>query len=125
MKATIKNQITRVFIISGLLFLSTQLFAHETFSVEGKVVNRTQQTIKNAVVTLTNINTLEAVATGICRENGQFNIDNVPEGQYILTVQKDGISRAKSMIVYVDGNGNLIVKNTENHQEIELAFNQK
>jgi hypothetical protein len=120
MKTTIKNQFGRIILLTGLLFLSSQLFAAETFSLKGKVQNCSNGNIKNAIVILSHIKTLEPVATTKCNESGEFYFDKVAEGEYIMTVQKDGISRAKSKIISLDGNGLIVEKKVERTKTTQL-----
>lgn len=120
MKTTIKNQFGRFILLAGLMILSTQLFAVETFSVKGKVLNSSNGNIKNAIVTLSHIKTLEPVATTKCNQNGEFYFDKVTEGEYIMTVQKDGISRAKSKIISLDETGKIVEKKVERRETLQL-----
>jgi hypothetical protein len=120
MKTTIKIQFGRFILLVGLMILSTQLFATETFSVKGQVQNSSNGNIKNAIVTLSHIKTLEPAATTKCNENGEFYFDKVAEGDYIMTVQKDGISRAKSKIISLDENGKIVEKKVERTETLQL-----
>ena len=120
MKTTIKNQFGRIILLMGFMFLNSQLFASATFSVTGKVQNSSNGNIKNAIVTLSNIKTLEAITTTKCNVNGEFYFDKVAEGEYILTVQKDGISRAKSKIISLDENGIIVEKKVERTETLQL-----
>ena len=120
MKTTIKNQFGIFILLSGLMVLSSQLFAAETFSLKGKVQNSSNANIKNAIVTLSNINTLEAITTTKCNEKGEFYFEKVVEGDYIMTVQKDGISRAKSKIISLDVNGKIVEKKVERSETLQL-----
>jgi hypothetical protein len=123
MKTSIENQFGRIILLVGLMFLSSQLFAAETFSVNGKVQNSTNGNIKNAIVTLSNIKTLESVAKTRCNERGEFYFAFVPEGEYIMTVQKDGISRAKSKIISLDETGKIVEKKVLRFETVQLIDN--
>ena len=120
MKTTIKNQIGRCILLAGLMILSSQLFAAETFSLKGKVQNSSNGDIKNAIVTLSCIKTLEAITTTKCNEKGEFYFDKVVEGDYIMTVHKDGISRAKSKIISLDEKGKIVEKKVERTEMLQL-----
>jgi len=123
METTIKNQFGRIILLAGLVFLSSQLFAAETYSVNGKVQNSSNGNIKNAIVTLSHIKTLEPVATTRCNEKGEFYFAFVPEGEYIMTVQKDGISRAKSKIISIDETGKIVEKKVIRFETLQLIDN--
>jgi hypothetical protein len=113
MKTTKKNQIIRVCLLSGLLLFTSQLFAIEYYSFNGRVISTGKVSVKNAIVTLSDPNTSETIASGKCKENGNFYIDNVPCGEFLLTVEKDGISRAKTKRILIDENGNYVERNIE------------
>jgi len=112
MKTIKKNQILRMSLISMLLLLVTQLSAKEYYSISGKVLNNRTESIKGAQVKLVNPVTFEKIAESKCKENGEFFINDVPEGEYNLIIKKDGVYRAKVKRIIIDGNGNYLVKNT-------------
>ena len=107
------NQLARVLLLVGLVLCGTQLFAQETYTLKGKVFNTKTTTIKGAVVSLLNPTTLKLVASGKCNEKGEFYIDSVVEGEYIMTVKKDGEFRGKTKRVIIDSNGEFAIKNHE------------
>jgi len=118
------NQLVRVFLLGGFIFMAAQLSASDGYSIEGRVINTKSESIKGAVVTLLDPNTLASVANGECNKNGEFYIDSVMEGEYILTVKKDGYFRARTKKIIVDENGNYVVKNNQpnNSDEPENSF---
>ena len=80
------NQLVRPFLLGIFILLASQLYAREAFSIKGHVLNTKTESIKGAIVTLRDPNSLVAVANGRCDRNGEFFIDSVLEGEYILTV---------------------------------------
>ncbi len=110
MKTTKFYQISRALVLSGLFFFSAQSFAQEGFELKGRIVNTTKQPIKAASATLTNSTTMETVAQVICDEYGEFVFQNVQQGEYILSVSKDGFSKGESRTILIDRNGNCIKK---------------
>lgn len=120
MKTTFKNHLGRFILLSGFLFLSSQLFAVETFLIKGKVQNSSNGDIKNVIVTLFHFKTIEPVAISKCNGKGEFNFNNVPEGEYFLVVQKDGISKAKPKIISLDNSGKIVEKRVERTEILQL-----
>jgi len=124
MKKVKNNRNKRFILLAIVVFLGSQLFAAEAFTLKGKVQNNSNENIKNAIVTLTYIKSLEPAAITKCNKSGEFFFENVVEGEYILTVQKDGISRAKSKIISLDETGKVVekkVKRTETFLLIDAA----
>ena len=111
MKTSMKSQILSASLISMLLFFAAQVSAHESYSLKGRVLNNKTESIKGAVVRLVNPETFEIVAEGRCKENGEFSIDSVPEGEYNLVVKKNGTFRAKVKRIIIDDNGKYMVTN--------------
>jgi len=120
MKTIIQHQYGRLILLAAILVFSTQLFAAEAFTVKGKIQNYTNVNIKNAIVTLSYIKSLEPAAITKCNESGEFSFENVGEGDYILTVQKDGISRAKAKIISLDQTGKVVEKKVERTETLLL-----
>jgi len=110
MKAINKNQIIRTSLLGFLLFFTSQLLAAD-FDVEGRVLNNRKESIKNAVVTLYDVNSSREIATSVCQNDGTFCLYNVPQGEYLMTVKKNGISRAKPKLISVECNGEYVVRN--------------
>ena len=110
MKTTKFYQIARLMILSGLFFFSAQSFAQETFEVKGRILNTLKQPVKNASATLLDATTMEQVAGTICDENGVFIFGEVKQGEYILSVAKDGFTRTESRRILIDNNGKYIQK---------------
>jgi len=113
------NQLVRPFLLGIFILLASQLYAREAFSIKGHVLNTKTESIKGTIVTLRDPNSLVAVANGRCDRNGEFFIDSVLEGEYILTVKKDGRFRGKTKRIFIDGNGNYAVKNIHQQDSIQ------
>ena len=116
MKPIRNNQILRTGLICFLLFSVSYLFATE-YDVAGRVINTQKDPIKNAVVTLSDLQTNVPVATTLCNANGYFNFSNVPEGEYIIIVRKENICRAKVKKLTVYSDGTVVTKDFENSEK--------
>ena len=113
------TQLVKPFLLGIFILLASQLYAREAYSINGRVLNTENESIKGAIVTLRDPNSLEAIANGRCDRNGRFFIDSVPEGEYILTVKKNGRFRGKTKRIFIDGNGNYAVKNIHQQDSIQ------
>ncbi|MFZ4723971.1 MAG: carboxypeptidase-like regulatory domain-containing protein [Paludibacter sp.] len=125
MKTINKNQIKSIILLVGCVFFASQLFAEGTFSVKGRVLNSQKQTVNSASATLQNSETLEIVGGTMCDENGEFKIDNVKVGEYILTVHKPGFNKSDARRIHIDEDGVIIEKerisfNALNNRDIKL-----
>jgi len=94
MKAT-KNFTAKQFILLGFILISTGLFAtnNSLTVVTGRVVDSKKLAINYATATLINPETLKIVSGDMCDSNGNFIIENVKPGKYILSVRMVGFSR--------------------------------
>lgn len=118
MKSIRKYQIIRAGFIAFLLFAATQVFATE-YNVNGCVINTQDEPIKNAVVTITDTKTHTPVANALCNAKGNFSLSDVPEGEYIITVYKGRVSRAKAKNLKINSDGSIMYNNIENAQNSE------
>ena len=66
-----------------------------------------------AIVTLLDSNSMEIVAEQICNENGEFLIQELTEGNYILVVQKPGFAKPERRFISISDKGT-VVQTAEN-----------
>jgi len=102
------NRLRRVLLLTGLVLLGTQLFAQNSFEIKGKIVKSDKKGGNYATVTLLNSKTMEIVAEDVCNENGEFVIDQVMKGEYILLVQKPGFPKPEKRFIKIDEKGTFI-----------------
>ena len=102
------SQLKRVCLLVGLVFLGAQLFAQNSFEIRGKIVKSDRPEENYASVTLLDAGSMEIVANQICGEKGEFVIENLTKGNYILVVQKPGFHKPERRFISISGNGKVI-----------------
>lgn len=112
MKTIVKFQISRVLLIAGFLFFCNSIFADASSIVTGRVMDSKKQPLNYATATLINPSTLEIVEGDMCDSKGEFKIENVKPGEYILSVRMLGYVKDESKTITVDSDSNpVVVKN--------------
>jgi len=119
MKTIEKFQISRVLFIAGLLFISNSIFA-DASTIKGHVMNSKKQPLNYATATLMNPSTMEIVEGDMCDNKGEFKIENVKPGEYILSVRMLGYAKdeSKKIVVGQDKNS-IVVKNIILNQAVQ------
>lgn len=102
------NHFARVFLLVSLVLLSTQLFSENSFAIKGKIVNSDKQGVGSAAVSLFNSETMQIVGFDQCDEDGEFVIENLKTGNYVLSVNKPGFSKTDTLYVAINEEGRLI-----------------
>jgi hypothetical protein len=102
------NQLKRVFILAGLVLMGTQLFARDLFEIRGKIVKSETQEADYASVVLLDSKSMEIIVDTTCNVNGEFLIDGVEKGNYILLVQKAGYQKPEKRIINITEKGVVI-----------------
>ena len=98
----------RTLLLSVLALASTAFFAQNTFEIRGKIVKSDRPEANHASVTLLDYNSMEIVANETCNENGEFLIEDVAQGNYILLVQKPGFAKPERRFITISNKGNVI-----------------
>jgi hypothetical protein len=102
MKTTKTNQFNRVLVISLIVLCSISFFANATSSIKGRVLDNNYQPIESATATLINPETNQIVVGDMCDENGEYIIENVEPGDYVLSVRNVGFEKKESIKVVID-----------------------
>lgn len=102
MKTTKTNQFNRVLVISLIVLCSIPFFANATSSIKGRVLDSNYQPIESATATLINPETNQIVVGDMCDENGEYIIENVEPGDYVLSVRNVGFEKKESIKVVID-----------------------
>ncbi len=98
-------QLKSVFILAGFVLLSTQLFARDLFEIKGKIVKNDTQEAVSASVFLLDSKSMEIILDTTCNVNGDFRIEGVEKGNYILLVQKAGYQKPEKRIINISEKG--------------------
>ena len=102
------TQLKRVFLLTGLVLLGTQFFAQNSFEIRGKIIKSDRPEGNHASVTLLDSKSMEIVADQICNENGEFLIEGVAKGNYILLVQKPGYPKPERRFITINEKGTAV-----------------
>ncbi len=105
MKTTI---LKRAFLLTALALASTTFFAQNTFEIRGRIVKSDRPEGNHASVTLLDASSMEIVANEICNETGEFVIENVAKGDYVLLVQKPGFPKPERRFITICDNGKVV-----------------
>lgn len=99
------NHFSRVIILAALVLFGTQLIAANSFAIKGKIMDSSRNGVSNATVTLMDVETMEIIAVDCCGKNGKFSIENIKEGDYIMTVSKPGFKKIETRFINIDEKG--------------------
>ncbi len=97
MKTNKTNRIAALALMLGITF-----FASASGIVKGQVMDQNNDPIVYATATLINPNTNEIVAGDMCDNNGEFIIENVTPGDYILSVRNVGFEKDETTELVVE-----------------------
>lgn len=105
MKKVILNLMLAMVLIIPSAYANTEVFAG---TVKGKVLDENNQPVIFATATLLDPKTKQLIKGEVSNENGEFVINKVNKGQYILSVSMVGYQRNESKIITVDGKSNIV-----------------
>jgi hypothetical protein len=108
MKTTKTNQFNRMLVLSAIVLFSIPNVANASNCVKGLVLDNNNQPIESATATLINPETDQIVAGDMCNENGEYIIENVEPGNYVLSVRNVGFEKNESTKVVIDSDNNIV-----------------
>lgn len=100
----------RMLIIICLAFISNQLFAESTGTIKGRVIDSKNQPVEFATATLVSPVTKEIVKGEVCNNKGEFSIEKVKPGEYILSISMVGYAKNETEKVVIDAKRNRVVE---------------
>lgn len=109
MKSSTKT-IGRLLIIASILFVSNPIFAELSGRVKGRVIDKKNHPIELATVTLTNIETQKTTNGAMCDLNGNFTVEDIDQGEYILSVTRIGYKKSESVKIKIDSTNLLVLE---------------
>jgi len=116
-------------LICILFFIASQLFAG---TIKGKIVDNKNKPLEFASASLINSKTMKFVKGEVSNEKGEFVIDKVSPGEYVLAVTMVGYEKKELEKVNVDTKENLIIEkaivlNETSHQlaTVEVVSKKK
>lgn len=110
MKTTKTNQFSRIFLIAGIILLSVSTVANASGVIKGQVFDENNRPIQYATATLINPETNEIVEGDMCDNTGEYVLENVKPGNYILSVRNVGYEKSETAKVIVNSSENLMVE---------------
>jgi len=96
------NHLLRVFVLAGLALTATMAFATESFEIRGKIVKTGVAGENHAKVYLLDSKTMQLIDEMTCNEDGEFLIQDVKKGEYLLMVIKPGYKKADTRRIVID-----------------------
>lgn len=125
-----KNKVlVKSFLVASMAFLFVQL--HAATSITGRIIDNKKQPIEFATVSLLNSKTYKYVKGEVSNNKGEFMIDKVSPGDYILSVTMVGYLKNESEKVVIDSKNtvverNIVLKeNTVQLKTVEVAAKKK
>lgn len=108
MKTTKTNQFNRMLVLSAIVLCSIPFFANASSSIKGRVLDNNYQPIESATATLIDPETNQIVVGDMCDENGEYIIENVEPGEYVLSVRNIGFEKKESIKVVTDTDKSIV-----------------
>ncbi len=105
MKTTL---LKRVFLLSALALACTAFYAQNSFEIRGRIVKSDRPEGNHASVTLLDSNSMEIITEETCSDKGEFLIENIAKGNYILLVQKPGFPKPERRFITIDDKGKVV-----------------
>lgn len=100
MKTTNLNQFKGM-LLSAIILLCIPFFCNAHNFVKGHIYDSNNQPIQYATAVLLNPATNFIEAGDMCNENGEFVIENIEPGLYILSIQNMGFEKIESGIIVI------------------------
>jgi len=101
---------SRTWLSICFILMSTALFAEPSAIVKGRVTDTKNKPIEFATATLLNSSTKELFKGQICNDKGEFVIEKVKPGEYILAVTMVGYSKSESEKLTIDPKSSKVVE---------------
>jgi len=105
---TIKfSPFNRVLALSA--FFSFTFFANASGVIKGQVTDENNQPVEYATAVLKNSKTNQYVTGAVCNYKGEFILEDVNPGEYVLSTKMMGYEKKESKVV-VNKNRNRVIK---------------
>ena len=96
--------------LTGMAFFSFLLFAEGSGVIKGRVMDENNQPVEYATAVLRNSQTNKFVTGAVSNYNGEFVIENVDQGEYVLSTKMFGYKKTETQKIVVDKNQHRVVK---------------
>ena len=96
-------------VVAGMAFSSFFLFAANSATITGQVTDSNNQPVEYATAVLNNPTTGQFVTGAVCNDKGEYTLENVEPGEYILSTNLIGYEKTTEKIT-VNANQPRVVK---------------
>ncbi len=104
MKTSNKLQTIKMMAFTAIIFVSIPNFVNANTTVKGQVLNNQNEPLEYATATLICPETKKIAEGDMCNAKGEFIIENVEPGDYILSVRKVGFEKDETKLISVTEN---------------------
>jgi len=111
MKLSNKSFNSRMLAFVCLVFFSTALYAKTSGVIKGKILDVKNQPIEFATASLFNSKTNKFVKGEVSNDKGEFMMDQVTPGEYVISVTMTGYVKNESGKVVIDSKNTVVEKN--------------
>lgn len=108
MKTNNKQKVYRILILSGIMLLYIVTFANANTTIKGRILTDSNQPVEHATATILSTNSMNIIEGDMCNENGDFIIENVEPGEYILSLRQVGCDKNETRKITVDENNQIV-----------------
>lgn len=124
MKTNQKIQAHKIMGIIVLMILSVSNYVNANAIVKGRVTNLQDEPQEYATATLICPETMKIVEGDMCNNKGEFVIENVEPGEYILSVRKLGYEKEETKRVSISDNNEIQEINKVVLNESNILLNE-
>jgi len=110
MKPQKNLHLNRMLILVFLAFFSNLLFAETSGIIKGRVIDSKNNPVEFATASLMNSKTKQLIKGQVCNDKGEFLIDKVKPGEYILAVTMIGYAKNESEKLVIDSKNHKVVE---------------
>jgi hypothetical protein len=116
MKTKAKNLLILISILFNVIFVNAET---SVTTLKGKVVDENNQPVEYATAVLINPKTKEIIRADVSNVKGEFVINSIQMGDYVLSVSIFGFQKFETDRVMVDGKSCLIEKKIILREDLE------
>lgn len=108
---TIKiSQFNKMLALTAIAFFSFTFYATASGVIKGQVLDENNQPVEYATAVLKNSKTNQFVAGAVCNYKGEFVLEDVNPGEYVLSTKMIGYEKKDSKVVVDKGRKRAVEK---------------
>lgn len=105
-----------------ITLISIATYANTT--IKGRVLNNSNQPVEFATATIISPNSMTVIEGDMCNDNGDFFIENVAPGEYILSVRQVGFDKDETRKIKVNNQHEIVDVNTVYLKEVNVELKE-